>query len=92
MVETEPALRVERIESARQLDELADGWNALDPEVPFLTHYWAVAWWRHYQQSSGKLFTLVVRDAAGRVVGVAPWHCQMSAGRGRVVASGHGVR
>ena len=55
------------------------------PAVPFLTHAWAVAWWHHYQQQSGELFTLAVRDAAGRLIGLAPWHRQISAGRGRVV-------
>jgi CelD/BcsL family acetyltransferase involved in cellulose biosynthesis len=85
VVETEPALCVECVDSARGLEALADGWNALGCEVPFLTHAWAVAWWQHYQKPSGQLFTLVVRDTAGAVVGLAPWHCQNSAGRGRVI-------
>ena len=44
-----------------------------------------MAWWRHYQPESGELFTLVVRDATGDLIGLAPWHRQISAARGRVI-------
>ncbi len=44
-----------------------------------------MAWWRHYERPRGELFTLVVRDAAGTVVGIAPWHCEISKTQGRVV-------
>jgi CelD/BcsL family acetyltransferase involved in cellulose biosynthesis len=85
MVETEQTLHVERIDSLSGLEQLADAWNSLAPAVPFLTYPWAVAWWHHYQQQSGELFALAVRDAAGRLIGLAPWHRQISATRGRVV-------
>jgi len=85
MVETEQALHVQRIDTLSDLEQLADAWSSLAPTVPFLTHSWAVAWWQHYQQQSGELFILAVRDAAGRLIGLAPWHREVSAARGRVV-------
>ncbi|HEX4142909.1 MAG TPA: GNAT family N-acetyltransferase [Pirellulales bacterium] len=85
MVNTEQTLHVQLIDSLPDLEQLADAWNALAPENPFLTYSWAVAWWHHYQQQSGELFTLTVRDSAGRLIGVAPWHRQISAAKGRVV-------
>src|SRR5580692_5537139 len=84
-IESEQALHVERIDSLRELEQLADAWSELGPAVPFLTYPWSVAWWHHYQTQSGELFMLAVRDAAGRLIGLAPWHRQTSAGRGRVV-------
>ncbi|HTU25560.1 MAG TPA: GNAT family N-acetyltransferase [Pirellulales bacterium] len=85
LIETERALLVERIDSLAALEQLADAWNALEPAVPFLTHAWSAAWWQHYQPQAGELFTLAVRDAAGTLIGVAPWHRETLRGRGRVV-------
>ena len=35
VVESEPALHVERIDSLPELEHLADGWNRLGPQSPF---------------------------------------------------------
>ena len=77
VIETEQTLHVQRIDSLLDLEQLTDAWSSLAPVVPFLTNAWAVAWWRHYQQQSGELFTLAVRDAAGSLIGLAPWHRQI---------------
>ncbi len=85
VVETEQALHVERIDALLELEQLADAWSSLAPAVPFLTYPWSIAWWHHYRQQAGELFTLAVRDTAGRLIGLAPWHRQVSTGRGRVI-------
>ena len=53
--------------------------------MPFRTYRWALTWWRHYQQKNRELFVALVVDAAGELVGVAPWYLETSAREGRVL-------
>ena len=59
--------------------ELADAgpwWDALlarsRADCFFLRHAWLTAWWRRFSEGR-ELRVIVAEDAAGRIVGVAPW-------------------
>jgi CelD/BcsL family acetyltransferase involved in cellulose biosynthesis len=75
---------VQRISSCADLEQLGDYWNCLSRGVPFRSWQWLYAWWRHYGDDC-EPFILSVRDAAGRLVGLAPFRLNSSAARGRVV-------
>jgi CelD/BcsL family acetyltransferase involved in cellulose biosynthesis len=79
-------MRVSRIEEIEQLTALAPQWNVLARGVPFRTWEWMTTWWRHYggpwqRKAHRELFVLSVHDAAGALVGLAPWYRQRGAGR-----------
>ena len=86
-------MHIECVKTSEQLDraDLADGWNRLAAHSPFVSWDWQEAWWRHYRGRSanggrpGELLTLVVRDASGRLVGLAPWYLDRSVWQGRVL-------
>ena len=70
--------------NVEELAPLAACWNALAAGVPFRSWDWCSIWWRHYDNDA-EWFTPTVRDAAGELVGIAPWYVSRVAGRGRVV-------
>ncbi|MGH7192665.1 MAG: GNAT family N-acetyltransferase [Candidatus Saccharimonadales bacterium] len=68
-----------------ELPAVADEWNALTGGVAFRRHEWLVAWWKHYRQPGDALFVVALRDAAGSLVGLAPWYATRSRWSGRVI-------
>ena len=69
------------------LDEFAacrQAWNALAGDRIFHRWEWMYSWWESYHRT-GELAIVVVEDATGRWLGVAPWFISTSASRGRVV-------
>lgn len=83
-------MRVRRIESDREVEELAGVWNRLACGVPFRTWDWQQAWWRHYGAAADRrrgpeLYVLCVEDECGQTVGLAPWYLEASATQGRVL-------
>lgn len=69
------------------LPAIADEWNALAADVPFRRHEWLATWWRHYRRPGDELFVVGLRDAAGLLVGLAPWYARRSRWAGRVIRS-----
>jgi predicted N-acyltransferase len=69
-------------------------WDRLAAGRFFYTWTWVECWWRHYRQDSRnrfELYTLLVYDDQGRVVGIAPWYIERSlAGAGTVRFLGSG--
>lgn len=71
-------LDFELITTPERLQLLENEWNSLLPtnatnEI-FLTWQWQTTWWGAYKP--GDLWVLAARDAAGQVVGIAPWFCE----------------
>lgn len=72
-------LTVSRIDQD-DLDALAPDWESLhasiSPRLPFASPSWNRLWWQHFQRSrsavADEFLCLAVRDATGRLVGVAP--------------------
>jgi CelD/BcsL family acetyltransferase involved in cellulose biosynthesis len=68
------ALSVETVTHTGALTALAAPWHELwqrcADATPFQSPEWAIAWWRHF--GHGGLWTLVLRDADRRIVGIAP--------------------
>lgn len=62
-------------ESEAWFDDLAGEWGELladsDADRIFATLMWLSTWWDAYRP--GDIWTLVVRDGDGRLVGAAPW-------------------
>jgi CelD/BcsL family acetyltransferase involved in cellulose biosynthesis len=79
------SLQVSVVGNESQLRDLAPSWDALAGDIPFRGFEWAETWWRHYRDPGSRLFTLVVSDEQGDVVGIAPWYLARSSGQGRVV-------
>lgn len=67
------------------LPAIADEWNALAADRAFRRHEWLATWWRHYRTSDDELWIVALRDAAGSLVGLAPWYLRRRAWSGRVV-------
>jgi CelD/BcsL family acetyltransferase involved in cellulose biosynthesis len=78
--DTTTVLFVERVSTEAALAALAPEWNHLHSTaasgLPFTTHAWATAWWRHLRAKSAacrdSLDVRVVRDGSGRLVAIAP--------------------
>jgi CelD/BcsL family acetyltransferase involved in cellulose biosynthesis len=74
------ALRVEKIETRRQLLALENEWCQLEAasrhRLPFTTFDWAVSWWDHLAEQrltvSDRLYVRALRSQTGELVGVAP--------------------
>ena len=73
-----PLLNVECIDNAEGLQPLRTEWNELlgDSEADsiFLTYEWISAWLQVAE--SPRILTFAIRDDGGRLVGLAPFHCQ----------------
>jgi len=76
---------VRRIDNALGLRQLAEPWETLAGDVPFLRPTWMAAWWRHYSQPADQLYVLVVERGDGQVIGIAPWYVSQSSRYGRVL-------
>ncbi len=72
---TPPVLRVETVTSTAEFERLEAEWNdLLDRSASrsiFLSWDWLFPWWTHFARSR-ELKLLLVRDASGRLVGLAP--------------------
>lgn len=77
-------LRVEQV-TEEMLAAMCLAWNRVAGDVPFCQWEWLEAWWRHFRQAGDELFVLAVRDAAGQLVGLAPWYIGRSPLVGRIV-------
>lgn len=64
--------------------QVREPWNALCDERLFHRWEWLYSWWETWH-GIGDLAILVVVDAEGRWIGMAPWFKTASASRGRVV-------
>lgn len=78
-------LSVTRLTTLPELADIADRWNELAGGVPFRSWEWLSAWWRFYCGPQDRLCTLVMRDAANRIVAIAPWYVSSKRGEGRVI-------
>jgi CelD/BcsL family acetyltransferase involved in cellulose biosynthesis len=78
-------LKVSCIEDDEGLHALAEEWNRLAGDVPFRRWDWLEASWRYFRNVHRSLFTLVVRNDHGKLVGLAPWYRQQTLWQGRVV-------
>jgi CelD/BcsL family acetyltransferase involved in cellulose biosynthesis len=73
-------LTVERLSGFEEFVALREEWDALDralsPRTPFTSLSWNALWWTHFNKSSlfvkDEFFGCTVRDAALRLVAVAP--------------------
>jgi CelD/BcsL family acetyltransferase involved in cellulose biosynthesis len=80
-----------RIQSFAELAAWSREWNALGGGNPFLSYEWLDAWWRNYEQHSGRaqrgreLYILLVCDAWKRLVGIAPVYVERTTTQGRVL-------
>jgi CelD/BcsL family acetyltransferase involved in cellulose biosynthesis len=73
------------IATAAEFAQLGAEWDDLfqraNPENIFLSFGWMSTWWKHF--GKGQLAVIAVRDAAGRLVAVAPFYiARSSAGLG----------
>ena len=63
------------IDDVERFAALTQGWNELlrdsAQDCPFLTAEWLQAWWAHLA-GSRRLHIITVRDAAGRLIAIAP--------------------
>jgi len=73
-------MAVELVTNIEQFGLLQPEWRELDASVavplPFGTSDWVHCWWRHLSSNRAavrdRMFTLAVRDASHRLIGVAP--------------------
>ena len=79
------SLQVVLARDESQLQGLCAEWNALAGDVPFRTWEWTRTWWQHYRDTSSELFTLLVLDDRGNLVGIAPWYVTRSPREGRTL-------
>ncbi len=77
-------LHLERLRGQELPPELHADWNRLAGDTPFRQWEWLANWWKYYRENS-ELYTLVVRDDAGIVRGIAPWRLRRSVAGGRVI-------
>lgn len=77
-------MRVARLSTEQQLEQIAAPWNALAADVPFRSHDWLASWWRFYG-AGHDLYVLAAFDDAGPLAGVAPLYLERTAARGRVL-------
>jgi len=85
-------MRVERLTTQAELDDIQPAWNQLAAARPFMSHQWLGAWWRHYvaandgAPSVGQSFVLaVIDDQDHTLIAVAPWYLTHSWPGGRTV-------
>ena len=66
--------KIDVIENLSDLTGLADQWKQLALPSPMQSPEWLLAWWEAFHTSQDKLHVLTVRDAAGQLIGLAPWY------------------
>jgi CelD/BcsL family acetyltransferase involved in cellulose biosynthesis len=73
-----PGLSITCVTDLSELAPFANQWNRLAADVPFRQWEWVESWWRHYCRPGMSPYVLLVRTAAGELVGVLP--CYLSTG------------
>ena len=73
------------VAAEREFGALACVWNSLAGSMPFRSFEWAESWWRHYREPGWQTYLLKVEDAAGQLVGIAPWYLSRSPIAGRAI-------
>jgi CelD/BcsL family acetyltransferase involved in cellulose biosynthesis len=68
-------LKARIVRTWEDFDQLQDGWDCLCGndlfQAPFYSWLWQSIWWKHFGQDKS-LFVVVVEDAQGQPVGIAP--------------------
>lgn len=86
MFEVDVATTVEDV--ARLLPEWQRLDAALTPRLPFTSPAWCLTWWRHFRRSGlaarDELRVYTLRDAGGRLVGLAPMFVALRPGVGPI--------
>lgn len=77
-------MRIAQISKLDDLAPLANAWNRLAAGVPFRRWEWLSLWWLWYGHGH-TMFTLLVYDDCGALVGIAPWYLHASSSQGRVL-------
>lgn len=85
-------LKVQIIESERDLPDLFPEWERLHasvaPILPFSSPLWAATWWRHFKRrqmsAQDSLFVLALRDDSQQLVAVAPMFVSRRPGYGPI--------
>lgn len=77
-------MTVTLIEDFEKLAALSATWDALGRGTPFRSWAWLSGWWSSYRPR-GRLWTPVVTNEQGELIGVAPWYMIESKIRGRIV-------
>ena len=73
-------MQIEIIKTSEQLEKLSEEWNQLlsccsASHVPFLRHEYISTWWKTLgggEWDQAELYTMVGRDPAGKIQGIAP--------------------
>ena len=76
------SLRIRRISSFSQLEELRNVWNKLSVTSPFGSWQWLHSWAEHYL-SEDQLYTLVAETETGELAGILPLFRDTSSWQGR---------
>ena len=71
-------MQVEALKTLGALRRLEPEWRELRLPSPMQSPAWLVSWWEAYGEDDPalELSVLAVRDANGRLVGLAPWYTQ----------------
>lgn len=84
-------MHVTQFTTFAELAPLAADWDRLAQGGPFRSWLWQSAWWRHYgsvpseQRQKRRLYVLVVFGTDGVPVGIAPWYCDSTLAKGRIL-------
>lgn len=65
--------------------QIAADWEILCKDQVFLGPRWLLTWWRHYRTADCTLCVLAIRNAANRLIGLAPWYRRDSIVGGREI-------
>ena len=68
----------------QELYDIESDWDSLARGVPFRTREWLHSWWRHYGRL-GQLFTPVVFNDEGELIGALPLYLSRSTRHGSVL-------
>ncbi len=79
-------MQVRHVDAYETLCSLREAWDRLAGLMPLRSWEWHAGWWRYYGNHK-QLMVLVVEDASGEVVGIAPWFVERVPARGRVIRS-----
>jgi CelD/BcsL family acetyltransferase involved in cellulose biosynthesis len=80
-------LQATEIRSASEADPFLDAWRELAAGAPMRTPEWLLGWWEIYAASKDELCILLVQEAGGALVGLAPLYLQESRRTFRVLGA-----
>ncbi len=66
--------KIDIISDVQELEGLTAQWQQLALPSPMQSPAWLVPWWQAFQTSHDELHVVTVRDAAGELIGLAPWY------------------